>query len=49
MTDPGPRVRVDYGGETGEEWLCGLLSDLASDELVELAERDGETVARLRG
>ena len=44
----GPRVRVDYGGETGESWLRGLVSDLADDGLVELEERDGETVVRLR-
>ncbi|WP_313693915.1 A/G-specific adenine glycosylase [Halorarum halobium] len=48
LSELGPRVRVDYGGDTGEEWLRGLLSDLADDGLVELAERDGETVATLR-
>jgi A/G-specific adenine glycosylase len=46
----GPRIRVDYGGDHGEEWLRGLLSDLESDGLVE-TERDEENdawVARLR-
>ncbi|KTG27214.1 A/G-specific adenine glycosylase [Haloferax profundi] len=37
----GPRVRVDYGGDTGEEWLRGLVEDLASDGLVTVDdERD---------
>ncbi|MCL7418910.1 MAG: A/G-specific adenine glycosylase [Halalkalicoccus sp.] len=36
LEELGPRVRVDYGGETGEQWLRGLLSDLESDGLVEL-------------
>ncbi|UTF52416.1 A/G-specific adenine glycosylase [Natronosalvus rutilus] len=46
----GPRIRVDYtpDGEHGREWLEGLLSDLADDGLVELAESEEETVARLR-
>ncbi|MFC7154293.1 A/G-specific adenine glycosylase [Halomarina halobia] len=46
----GPRVRVDYapGGTFGRAWLRDLLSDLADDGLVELDERDGDTVARLR-
>ena len=44
----GPRVRVDYGGETGESWLRGLVSDLADDGLVEVEERGEETVVRLR-
>ena len=48
LDELGPRIRVDYGGETGEKWLRGLLSDLEDDELVELGERDGDTVARLR-
>ncbi len=43
----GPRVRIDYGGDFGEEWLRGLCSDLADDGLVELEERE-EWVARLR-
>lgn len=52
----GPRVRVDYGGEYGEEWLRGLVADLADDGLVEMTDPDGtdgsdesdEPVARLR-
>jgi A/G-specific adenine glycosylase len=50
LDDLGHRVRVDYApdGEYGREWLRGLLSDLADDGLVAVADRDGETVARLR-
>jgi A/G-specific adenine glycosylase len=46
----GPRVRVDYApeGEYGREWLRGLVADLAEDGLVDLEQRDGEAVARLR-
>ena len=46
----GPRVRVDYtpDGEYGREWLRGLVSDLADDGLVDLEQRDGEPIARLR-
>ncbi|MGB9965359.1 A/G-specific adenine glycosylase [Halobacterium hubeiense] len=47
LDELGPRVRVDYGGDTGREWLRGLLSDLADDGLVELEDRGDETVARL--
>jgi A/G-specific adenine glycosylase len=49
LDDLGPRVRVDYAadGEHGREWLLGLVSDLADDELVEVEERDDETVVRL--
>ncbi|MFB6352552.1 MAG: A/G-specific adenine glycosylase [Halobacteriales archaeon] len=45
----GPRVRVDYApdGDHGRGWLRELLADLADDGLVEVEERDGETVARL--
>ncbi len=35
LDELGPRVRVDYGGETGEEWLRGLVGDLEDDGLVE--------------
>jgi A/G-specific adenine glycosylase len=49
LDELGPRVRVDYGGERGEDWLRGLLSDLSDDGLVEFEESDGTTVARLRG
>ncbi|ESS05931.1 MAG: A/G-specific DNA-adenine glycosylase [uncultured archaeon A07HB70] len=50
LDDLGPKIRVDYApeGDHGREWLRGLLSDLADDGLVEVASRDGETVARLR-
>ena len=46
----GPKVRVDYtpDGEYGRAWLRDLLSDLADDGLVELEDREGDTVARLR-
>ncbi|MEM4781779.1 MAG: A/G-specific adenine glycosylase [Halalkalicoccus sp.] len=44
LSELGPRVRVDYGGEAGEEWLRGLLADLESDGLVEV---EGDR-ARLR-
>jgi A/G-specific adenine glycosylase len=49
LDELGPKVRVDYTpeGEYGREWLRGLLADLADDGLVEVGERDGETVARL--
>jgi A/G-specific adenine glycosylase len=48
LDELGPRVRVDYGGETGEGWLRSLLDDLADDGLVDLDERDGNAVVRLR-
>lgn len=35
LDELGPRVRVDYG-EDSEEWLRGLVSDLADDGLVEI-------------
>ncbi|ADD03636.1 A/G-specific adenine glycosylase [Natrialba magadii ATCC 43099] len=46
----GHRIRVDYtpDGEFGREWLRGLLSDLADDELVEFDGDGADTVARLR-
>ena len=42
----GPKIRVDYtpDGTHGREWLRGILSDLAEDEIVELKD----SVARLR-
>ncbi|MFC6753778.1 A/G-specific adenine glycosylase [Halorubrum tibetense] len=45
----GHRIRVDYtpDGEHGREWLRGLLTDLTEDGLVEVEDRDGETIARL--
>ncbi|QLD87795.1 A/G-specific adenine glycosylase [Natronomonas salina] len=50
LDDLGPRVRVDYApeGEFGREWLRGLVDDLAEDGLVDVTQRDGETVAMLR-
>jgi len=48
LDDLGPRVRVDYGGEHGREWLRGLLADLEDDGLVDVTDRDGDAVARLR-
>jgi A/G-specific adenine glycosylase len=50
LDELGPRVRVDYApdGEYGREWLRDLLDDLADDGLVDVEERDGEAVARLR-
>ncbi|WP_247000917.1 A/G-specific adenine glycosylase [Halosolutus gelatinilyticus] len=46
----GHRIRIDYtpDGEYGREWLRGLLSDLEDDGLVEVDDRGGEPVARLR-
>jgi len=46
----GHRIRVDYtpDGEYGREWLEGLLADLEDDGLIDVRERDGESVARLR-
>jgi A/G-specific adenine glycosylase len=50
LDELGPKVRVDYtpDGEHGREWLLGILNDLADDELVETAERNGETLVWLR-
>jgi A/G-specific adenine glycosylase len=48
LDELGPRVRVDYGGDHGREWLRDLVSDLVDDGLVELIEREDRTVARLR-
>jgi len=48
LDELGPRVRVDYGGDTGREWLSGLVADLVDDGLVETDHQDGETVVRLR-
>ncbi len=47
LDELGPRVRIDYGGDTGREWLRDLLDDLADDGLVELEDCGEETVARL--
>jgi A/G-specific adenine glycosylase len=48
LAELGPRVRVDYGGDHGEEWLRELATDLADDGLVALEEDGEETVVRLR-
>ena len=50
LDELGPRIRVDYtpNGEHGPEWLQGLLSDLADDGLVDVEERDGDTIASLQ-
>jgi A/G-specific adenine glycosylase len=50
LDELGPRVRVDYvpDGEAGREWLRELVDDLAADGLVDVDERESETVARLR-
>jgi A/G-specific adenine glycosylase len=50
LNDLGPKVRVDYtpDGKNGREWLHGLVSDLSDDGLIEITERDGETVVRLQ-
>ena len=46
----GHRIRVDYtpDGEHGQDWLRGLLSDLADDGLVQVEERNNQTIARLQ-
>ncbi|MXR19419.1 A/G-specific adenine glycosylase [Halobacterium bonnevillei] len=50
LDELGPRVRVDYvpDGEAGRDWLRELVDDLAADGLVDVVERESETVARLR-
>jgi len=48
LDELGPRVRVDYGGDSGREWLAGLVSDLVDDGLLATDHQDGETVVRLR-
>ena len=46
LANLGPRVRVDYGGEHGADWLRGLLEDLAEDGLVEIDDSsDGPRVS----
>ncbi|MFB6126037.1 MAG: A/G-specific adenine glycosylase [Halolamina sp.] len=44
----GPRVRVDYGGDHGTEWLRGLVNDLADDGLVAVDDGSDEPTVRLR-
>lgn len=50
LSELGPRIRVDYtpDGEHGREWLRGLIADLHEDELVDMEDRNGETIVRLR-
>ncbi|MCL9813862.1 A/G-specific adenine glycosylase [Natranaeroarchaeum aerophilus] len=50
LDELGPRIRVDYvpEGEYGREWLCGLLDDLADDELVEIDEGGATPVVSLQ-
>ncbi|WP_411966737.1 A/G-specific adenine glycosylase [Haloferax sp. YSSS75] len=48
LDELGPRVRVDYGGENGEEWLRGLLEDLDDDGLVEFDAQSDDGTVRLR-
>ena len=38
----GHRIRVDYtpGGEYGREWIRGIVSDLAADDLIDVDESD---------
>lgn len=50
LAELGPRIRADYtpDGEHGRGWLAELLSDLESDGLVDLDDRDGTLVANLR-
>ncbi|WP_253736393.1 A/G-specific adenine glycosylase [Halohasta salina] len=48
LDELGPRVRVDYGGETGEAWLRELLADLRDDGLVEIDADSEPTVVRLQ-
>ncbi|ERH03777.1 MAG: A/G-specific DNA glycosylase [Halorubrum sp. J07HR59] len=44
----GPRVRVDYAGETGSEWLRGLVDDLADDGLTTVDDSADEPRVSLR-
>ncbi|MFB6198713.1 MAG: A/G-specific adenine glycosylase [Halobacteriaceae archaeon] len=48
--DLGPRVRVDHDpeSESDREWLTDILADLEEEGLVEMAEEQGETIARLK-
>jgi len=48
LDELGPRVRIDYGGDSGREWLDGLVADLADDGLVETDRQRDKTVVRLR-
>jgi A/G-specific adenine glycosylase len=48
LDELGPRIRVDYGGDTGREWLRELVSDLADDGLVTIDDTRDEIQIRLR-
>ncbi|SHG80767.1 HhH-GPD family protein [Halobaculum gomorrense] len=52
LDELGPRIRVDYApdgdGEGSEDWLRGLVGDLADDGLVEVTETEEGTAVRLR-
>jgi A/G-specific adenine glycosylase len=47
LDELGPRVRVDYGGDTGREWLRGLLEDLEDDGLVKIRVDGDQAFAQL--
>ena len=42
LSELGPRIRVDYGGDTGREWLRDLVADLADDGLVAVDDSGDE-------
>jgi len=48
LDELGPRVRVDYGGDHGREWLRGLVADLADDGLVAVDDAGDGVRVRLR-
>ena len=48
LSELGPRIRVDYGGDTGREWLRDLVGDLADDGLVTVDDAGDEVRVRLR-
>ncbi|MCL9816220.1 A/G-specific adenine glycosylase [Natronocalculus amylovorans] len=43
LDELGPRIRVDYGGKFGREWLYELVSDLESDGLVDITNENRST------
>jgi len=48
LSELGPRIRVDYGGDTGREWLRELVADLADDGLVAIDAAGDEVCVSLR-
>lgn len=46
----GVRVRVDYApeGDSGRQWLRGVLDDLTDDDLVEIIETESSTRVKLK-